>query len=133
MEGTFPTGNHLVTVDQPISTDAGDLKLALYRSFLPVPADDVFPPCQGSDFEDEKMPGALVTVKGDGVVLSKGRKRIRLRVTNTGDRAIQVGNIHEHQGLWLMIALDYRLARTTTSSRRIPNWTSTDCNPTDSI
>ncbi|KAK3712729.1 Urease [Vermiconidia calcicola] len=95
IEGTFRTGNHLVTVDQPISTDEGDLKLALYRSFLPIPADDTFPPCEASDFLDEKRPGALVASRRDGVVLNKGRKRMRLRVTNKGDRAVQVGS-HYH-------------------------------------
>lgn len=90
VEGTFRTGTHLVTVDRPISTDEGDLKLALYRSFLPVPDESVFPACEPADFDEEKMPGAVVTVKGDDVELSKGRKRICLKVTNKGDRAAQV-------------------------------------------
>src|SRR6478752_2953845 len=37
VEGTFPDGTKLVTVHGPIATDAGDLDLALYGSFLPVP------------------------------------------------------------------------------------------------
>src|SRR5512140_924529 len=38
VEGTFPDGTKLVTVHGPIATDEGDLDLALYGSFLPVPA-----------------------------------------------------------------------------------------------
>src|SRR6476660_3846461 len=37
VEGTFPDGTKLVTVHHPIVLDAGDLTLALYGSFLPVP------------------------------------------------------------------------------------------------
>ena len=44
VEGTFPTGTYLVTVHHPVSSDDGDLKKALYGSFLPVPSQDAFPP-----------------------------------------------------------------------------------------
>src|SRR5882762_2273316 len=37
VEGTFPDGTKLVTVHHPIVADHGDLALALYGSFLPVP------------------------------------------------------------------------------------------------
>src|SRR5512144_3065638 len=37
VEGTFPDGTKLVTVHHPIVADHGDLELALYGSFLPVP------------------------------------------------------------------------------------------------
>src|SRR5260221_3306502 len=37
VEGTFPDGSKLVTVHQPIVRDDGDLALALYGSFLPIP------------------------------------------------------------------------------------------------
>lgn len=90
VEGTFRTGTHLVTVDQPISTDEGDLQRALYGSFLPVPADDAFPPCDESEYQDEKQPGALIPAASGDIELCKGRKRLRLRVTNKGDRAVQV-------------------------------------------
>jgi urease len=43
VEGTFPDGTKLVTVHDPICTDDGDLELALYGSFLPVPTKDKFP------------------------------------------------------------------------------------------
>ena len=38
VEGTFPDGTKLVTVHHPIAAEHGDLELALYGSFLPVPA-----------------------------------------------------------------------------------------------
>src|ERR1051325_9089792 len=37
VEGTFPDGTKLVTVHHPIAAENGDLSLALYGSFLPVP------------------------------------------------------------------------------------------------
>ncbi len=38
VEGTFPDGSKLVTVHHPIAAEHGNLDLALYGSFLPVPA-----------------------------------------------------------------------------------------------
>src|SRR6266542_5286880 len=37
VEGTFPDGTKLVTVHHPIASENGNLTLALYGSFLPVP------------------------------------------------------------------------------------------------
>src|ERR1041385_1766172 len=37
VEGTFPDGTKLVTVHHPIVAEHGNLTLALYGSFLPVP------------------------------------------------------------------------------------------------
>src|SRR5262245_45114340 len=37
VEGTFPDGTKLVTVHHPIVSEAGDLSLALYGSFLAAP------------------------------------------------------------------------------------------------
>src|SRR5882762_9316681 len=42
VEGTFPDGTKLVTVHDPIVKGDGDLTLALYGSFLPVPELTVF-------------------------------------------------------------------------------------------
>ncbi|KAK4950994.1 Urease [Elasticomyces elasticus] len=101
VEGTFRMGTYLVTVHNPISGDDGNLERALYGSFLPMPSQDKFPwpPKEGLDtYTDEtKMPGAIVAVKGDSgrIVLSEGRKRIKLKVTSKGDRPIQVGS-HYH-------------------------------------
>jgi urease subunit gamma/beta len=38
VEGTFPDGTKLVTVHHPVASARGNLSLALYGSFLPVPA-----------------------------------------------------------------------------------------------
>src|SRR5215212_1280660 len=43
VEGTFPDGTKLVTVHHPIASENGDLELALYGSFLPVPKLEKFP------------------------------------------------------------------------------------------
>ncbi|SMQ49719.1 unnamed protein product [Zymoseptoria tritici ST99CH_1A5] len=100
VEGTFVNGTYLVTIHNPIATDEGNLERALYGSFLPVPDQDKFPwpPVEGLEaWEEEKMPGAVVAVKGDRgrIKLSEGRKRIKLKVTSKGDRPIQVGS-HYH-------------------------------------
>ena len=137
VEGTFIDGTKLVTVHDPIATDDGDLALALYGSFLPVPKKDAFPSLPGEDDAD----GAKGTKKrkkaegdGDGdrpktngeivreqwadvaaaagcdgapgdvvahddaaldVPLNASRPAVLLKVTNTGDRPIQVGS-HYH-------------------------------------
>jgi urease len=95
VEGTFPDGTYLVTIHQPISSDDGDIAKALYGSFLPIPSDDLFPLAEVSAFEPENQPGAVLAVKGPKITLNEGRKRRRIRVTNKGDRPIQVGS-HYH-------------------------------------
>ena len=90
VEGTFPTGTYLVTVHHPISSDDGDLEKALYGSFLPSPATELFTLPDPKDFDIEKMPGAVVPVNGERIVLKEGRKRMRLKVVSKGDRPIQV-------------------------------------------
>ncbi|KZT20435.1 urease [Neolentinus lepideus HHB14362 ss-1] len=94
VEGTFPDGVFLVTVHDPICTEDGDLVAALYGSFLPVPPDNLFPIADVSEYAKEKAPGAVI-VKKDRIVINKGRDRIKLKVTNNGDRPIQVGS-HYH-------------------------------------
>ena len=37
VEGTFPDGSKLVTVHNPIAAEHGNMQLALYGSFLPMP------------------------------------------------------------------------------------------------
>jgi len=90
VEGTFKDGTYLVTVHSPISSEDGDLKMALYGSFLPVPSNDKFPLCEPKLYEHENQPGAVVAVKKGKVNMNEGRKRIRLKVTNKGDRPVQV-------------------------------------------
>ena len=89
VEGTFPDGTKLVTVHHPIVADHGDLELALYGSFLPVP--------DRARFATAPTPLAAGDVlAGDGdVVLNEGRPTREIEVTNTGDRPIQVGS-HYH-------------------------------------
>lgn len=89
VEGTFPDGTKLVTVHQPICSEDGDLKAALYGSFLPVPSNDLFPLHREDVWEAHLQPGAVVTVKGK-LVMNEGRRRRKLEVTNKGDRPVQV-------------------------------------------
>ncbi len=86
VEGTFPDGTKLVTVHHPIVADHGDLELALYGSFLPVPDRSRFREVPRTDVPGELLPGA------GHVVLNEGRPTLELVVTNTGDRPIQVGS-----------------------------------------
>ncbi|KAH9308665.1 hypothetical protein KI387_036576 [Taxus chinensis] len=86
VEGTFPDGTKLVTIHNPITNEDGNLELALYGSFLPVPSLDKF-----TCMEDECCPGKIYTVPGK-IILNPGRKAINLTVTNTADRPIQVGS-----------------------------------------
>ncbi|CDO70878.1 hypothetical protein BN946_scf184804.g10 [Trametes cinnabarina] len=94
VEGTFHDGVFLVTVHDPICTDDGDLEAALYGSFLPIPSNDVFPTVNPAEYSRESAPGAIVT-KQDRIRINQGRERVRLRVTNNGDRPIQIGS-HYH-------------------------------------
>ena len=86
VEGTFPDGTKLVTVHHPIVAEYGDLSLALYGSFLPVPPNERFATAPKND-----APGALGILPGE-LELNAGRKTLSLPVTNTGDRPIQVGS-----------------------------------------
>ena len=83
----------LVTVHEPICTENGDLEAALYGSFLPVPSNDIFPTVNAALYARESAPGAIV-VKKDRIRINSGRERVRLRVTNNGDRPIQVRARH---------------------------------------
>lgn len=94
VEGTFPDGTYLVTIHYPICTEDGDLNKALYGSFLPVPSQDLFPLHDEGVWAAERQPGAVVAVKGR-CTLNPGRKYKQLKVTNKGDRPIQVGS-HYH-------------------------------------
>jgi urease subunit gamma/beta len=89
VEGTFPDGSKLVTVHHPIAAENGDLKLALYSSFLPVPDLSVFQPVA-----EEPSPGASEILEGE-IELNAGRATTEIPVTNLGDRPIQVGS-HFH-------------------------------------
>jgi len=89
VEGTFPDGTKLVTVHHPIASADGDLAMALYGSFLPVPELERF-----GDASEDLVPGEVVAAEGE-IELNSGRPTISLQVTNTADRPVQVGS-HYH-------------------------------------
>jgi urease subunit gamma/beta len=89
VEGTFPDGTKLVTVHHPIARERGDLTLALYGSFLPVPDPALFPTATA-----DGEPGAMEVKEGE-IEINSGRPTVSLAVTNLGDRPIQVGS-HYH-------------------------------------
>ena len=90
IEGTFPDGSKLVTVHNPIVAEQGDLDLALYGSFLPIPKVRLTDPTGA----DHSVPG-VITAKPGTITANEGRDAVELAVTNTGDRPIQVGS-HYH-------------------------------------
>lgn len=90
VEGTFEDGTKLVTVHDPIALEDGELALALYGSFLPVPDLAVF----GADVtggNGQVAAGHIEVAAGD-IELYAGRRRVTLEVTSKGDRPIQVGS-----------------------------------------
>lgn len=89
VEGTFPDGSKLVTVHHPIAAEDGDLSFALYGSFLPAPDVAAF-----GEMAEADVPGACTAGEG-AIELNAGRPTATIRVTNTGDRPIQVGS-HYH-------------------------------------
>ncbi|KAI9140348.1 urease [Paraphysoderma sedebokerense] len=92
VEGTFPDGTYLVTIHDPICSDDGNLELALYGSFLPIPSADLFPlPSHSTSL---LAPGEFI-VKPGKVTLCPHRRRVSIPVKNTGERPIQVGS-HYH-------------------------------------
>src|SRR5882672_938121 len=60
VEGTFPDGTKLVTVHHPIASEHGDLSLALYGAFLPIPDLARFPSAPS-----EPEPGAFEIQPGE--------------------------------------------------------------------
>ena len=91
VEGTFPDGSKLVTVHHPIVQENGELELTFHGSFLPVPPLSLF---DATAATEDTSPGAVTVVAGE-IVLNEGRSAVSLKVTNLGDRPIQVGS-HYH-------------------------------------
>lgn len=89
VEGTFRDGTKLITVHDPFASENGNLELALRGSFLPIPSLDKFPSVQ-----NHEIPGEIKFGSGN-IILNLGRKAVTVRVTNSGDRPIQVGS-HYH-------------------------------------
>ena len=94
VEGTFPDGSKLVTVHHPIVAEHGNLELALYGSFLPVPTRAAPADARRATRQSPACPARSLSADGD-IVINEGREAIQLKVTNRGDRPIQVGS-HYH-------------------------------------
>lgn len=106
VEGTFPDGTKLITVHDPIAADRGDLELALYGSFLPVPK-------ERRDAEVEPVDSSIggTAPKQGEIELNAGRRTVDLRVTNTGDRPIQVGSHYPFEETNRALGFDRAAAR----------------------
>jgi urease len=117
VEGTFKDGTYLVTVHDPICTDDGDLSKALSGSFFPVPSADAFPLFDTLSYNLENLPGAVIVETG-AITLNESRKRSKVKVTNRGDRPIQVGPLS------FDLICHCRWDPTITSSRQTPIWIS---------
>ena len=87
VEGTFPDGTKLVTVHRPVALDRVDLALALHGSFLPVPADSLFPDVASAP----STPGEVLVAPGS-IAINAGRDVVEVVVKSVGDRPIQVGS-----------------------------------------
>lgn len=126
VEGTFPDGTKLVTVHDPIVSAHGDLNLALYGSFLPVPSLDVF----GADAPMvEPLAGGVgevLPLEGE-IELNAGRATAELSVTNRGDRPIQVGSHYPFADT--NRALDFDRARANRMRLDIPAGTAVRFEP----
>ena len=115
VEGTFPDGTKLVTVHTPIALEKGDLELALYGSFLPVPSADRFDtPVSAAPQIIDGPPGEMVVAPGE-IVLNEGRREITIAVKNKGDRPIQVGSHYPFDETNRALEFD----RATTSGMRL--------------
>jgi urease subunit gamma/beta len=96
VEGTFPDGSKLVTVHHPIAAERGNMELALYGSFLPAYGAQPPVPVPGSEPNGTVFSRAGEILPTDGqIVLNEGRESVQVKVTNKGDRPIQVGS-HYH-------------------------------------
>src|SRR5207302_8722995 len=84
----------LITVHHPIASENGNLSLALYGSYLPVPDLSLFNPSPGTESPLDFEPGAYEIREGE-LELNAGRETVTLAVTNLGDRPVQVGS-HYH-------------------------------------
>jgi urease subunit gamma/beta len=112
VEGTFPDGTKLVTVHRPIALDRVDLSLALHGSFLPVPADTIFPdlPVPPATTAPPPVPGEVFVQPGS-ITLNEGRDVIELLVKSIGDRPIQVGSHYPFDETNVALVFDRAKAR----------------------
>ena len=96
IEGTFPDGLRTVVLRNPVREESGNLALALYGSFLPIPSREQL---EGAEFGAapcmlEGGVGETITGQGD-VEMNAGRRTVELPVINRGEHPIQVGS-HFH-------------------------------------
>lgn len=84
IEGTFKDGTKLVAVRAPVNAEKGNMKLALYGSFLPVPES-----MQGD--EEIGIAGQIICAEGE-LLLNEGRETVTISVTNTDSRPVQIGS-----------------------------------------
>ncbi|MFO0637581.1 MAG: urease subunit gamma [Polyangiaceae bacterium] len=106
VEGTFADGTKLVTVHEPFVLDRGDLALALYGSFLPVPK-----PFPDATPDERLVPGELLDETPNDLELCPARPRTTLSVTSRGDRPIQVGSHYPFDEVNPALELDRARAR----------------------
>ncbi len=106
VEGTFPDGTKLVTVHRPIALDRVDLALALHGSFLPVPADSVFPDVASA----APTPGEVLVAPGS-IAINVGRDVVEVVVKSVGDRPIQVGSHYPFAETNAALVFDRALAQ----------------------
>lgn len=93
VEATFVDGTKLVTIHRPLELENGNLQLALYGSFLPVPSVDLFQPD-----DIDMIPGQLIIqdeTQSIQLNASTSRAKKNLKITNLSDRPIQIGS-HFH-------------------------------------
>jgi urease subunit gamma/beta len=124
VEGTFPDGTKLVTVHDPIAREDGDLELALYGSFLPLPSLELF-----GTASETVVPGAVETI-GDPIELNSGRRTIEIDVVHRGDRPIQVGSHYPFAEVNQALAFDHE--RTACMRLDIPAGTAVRFEPGES-
>jgi urease subunit gamma/beta len=84
VEGTFPDGTKLVTVHDPICRERGESELALYGSGL-TRAED------GLRVIEDVAPGKITAAEGS-IEINVDRAVVMVKVTNVGDRPVQVGS-----------------------------------------
>jgi urease subunit gamma/beta len=125
VEGTFPDGTKLVTVHSPIALPTVDLALALYGSFLPLPAADAF---AAHPVGDGAAPGQVYVSPGS-LTINEGRDVIEVVVKSMGDRPIQVGSHYPFAET--NAALSFDRARTVGRRLDIPAGTAVRFEPGD--
>lgn len=103
VEGTFKDGTKLVTVHDPVRLENGDLGLALYGSFLPIPSVENWVSRVG------EIPGEVMVMDGE-IVMNEERESTPLKITNVSDRPIQIGSHYHLMEANLYLEMDRAVA-----------------------